>query len=413
MTEVKGTGGTGGPAARALLAARRPFPALLAAVLLLGVAESMAGPYLVLFGARRAHLTAFQIGVFVSATAVSGMLVSHWLGRRYDRAPSRWPAVAAAAVAGAGYLLLTGVRAYWLLLVVAVLFLGAQQAAFPQLFAMHRGHVEGGSAMPGGGTPLLRSAWSLAWAAGPVAGGALMAWRGFDALLPATALGLALTTLAVLLLPAPPRPAPTSDPTSGAPSAPVAAGGTTGRSGLWAAVGAFMVFHTAMFAGSVALPLYVTEDLGRPAGDVGLMFSVCALVEIPAALALLLLPARRRHGWVILAGMALFAGYFALAAAATTVLALVLAQVARGVAIAVVGALGITYVQDALPGAAGRATTLFANAVTAGSLVSGVAAGTVAQALGYRWALAGCAVLAALACALFALAERRGASSPG
>ncbi|MEW9552152.1 MFS transporter [Nonomuraea sp. NPDC050783] len=382
-------------------APRGPLPPLLAAVLLLGVAESMTGPYLVLFGSQRAHLTAFQIGTFVSATAVSGMAVSLWLGRRYDRAPGRWPALVAAAVAGTGYLLLTGATAYWSLLAVAVLFLGAGQAVFPQVFALSRSHLDGGSPMPASGTPVLRSAWSLAWAAGPVAGGALLAWRGFDALFPATALGFALTVVAVLCLPAPPPPAAPPASSAAAPPPAPAAGGS-----LAAAIGAFVLFHTAMYAGSVALPLYVTEELGRPASEVGLMFSVCALVEIPAALALVLLPGRARHGRLILLGMALLAGYLAVTAAATTVTALVLAQIARGVAIAVVGALGITYVQDRLPGAAGRATTLFANAATAGSLVSGVAAGATAQALGYRAALVGCAVLAALACVLFAFAGR-------
>jgi hypothetical protein len=41
----------------------RPLPRLLAGVLLLGVAESMVSPYVVLFGADRAHLSPFAIGV--------------------------------------------------------------------------------------------------------------------------------------------------------------------------------------------------------------------------------------------------------------------------------------------------------------------------------------------------------------
>jgi SET family sugar efflux transporter-like MFS transporter len=77
-----------------------------------------------------------------------------------------------------------------------------------------------------------------------------------------------------------------------------------------------------------------------------------------------------------------------------------------------VGALGITYFQDQLPGAAGRSTTLFANTATAGSLVSGIAAGAVAQALGYRAALVACAVLSVLAWSLFFPAWRRGRPLP-
>jgi SET family sugar efflux transporter-like MFS transporter len=75
------------------------------------------------------------------------------------------------------------------------------------------------------------------------------------------------------------------------------------------------------------------------------------------------------------------------------------------VALAVVGSLGITYMQDLLPHATGRATTMFANTVTIGSLISGVFAGATAQALGYRAALLLCGLLTVVGCALFAAAR--------
>jgi MFS transporter, SET family, sugar efflux transporter len=132
------------------------------------------------------------------------------------------------------------------------------------------------------------------------------------------------------------------------------------------AAASFTLFHTAMLSGSVALPLYLTRTLERPDRDVGLLFSVCALVEVPAALGLTLLPARVGKQRVILLGMLLLTAYFLLVAASSSMPLLVGTQVARGVALAVVGALGITYVQDLLPRATGRATALFANTLTTG-----------------------------------------------
>jgi SET family sugar efflux transporter-like MFS transporter len=137
-----------------------------------------------------------------------------------------------------------------------------------------------------------------------------------------------------------------------------------------------------------------------------LLFSACALVEVPAALSLTLLPARVRKQWVILLGMVLFVAYFLLVAASSSMPPLIGTQVARGVAIAVVGALGITYVQDLLPRAPGRATALFANTLTTGSLISGILAGATAQALGYRAALLLCGVLSAVGCVLLASARQ-------
>ncbi|GAA1037606.1 sugar efflux transporter [Virgisporangium ochraceum] len=369
---------------------------LIAGVLLLGIADSMIGPYLVLFGADEANLSPFQVGVFVSLIAASGLVVSTWLGRRYDRSEGRWPAVVAVTAPAVGYLVLTVTTDYVLLLLVAIGFLGAGMAAFPQLFSLARTHLATGPAAARG-NPVLRSVWSLAWAIGPLLGAVVLAWQGYRGLLLVTAavFVLVLVPLAALGHTA---PGPAREPT-----------GTPGTERhRWTrpvllAVASYTLFHTAMLSGSVALPLYVTRTLDLSDSDVGLLFSVCAFVEVPAALGLLLLPARMRKRPLILAGMLLFVAYFVMVAASSTLAALVATQVARGVAIAVVGALGITYVQDLLPTAPGRATALFANTLTTGSLISGVLAGAVAQTLGYQAALLLCGGLAALGAALLAV----------
>ena len=131
-------------------------------------------------------------------------------------------------------------------------------------------------------------------------------------------------------------------------------------------------------------------------------------------LSLTVLPARVRKPWVILLGMLLFVAYFLLVAASSSMPLLIGTQLARGVALAVVGALGITYVQDLLPRATGRATALYANTLTTGSLISGILAGATAQALGYRAALLLCGVLSAVGCVLLAsVRQPRVLPSPG
>ncbi len=357
--------------------------AIVAGVLVLGLADSMVGPYLVLFGADEAGLSPLQIGVLMSVTAVSGMAISTWLGRRYDRAPSRWPALVAVLAPAAGYAVVSTTTSYALLLVLAATLLGAGTAAFPQLFAL-------GAATRG--TPVLRSVWSLAWAVGPLIGAALLAWRGFTGLFLATAAGFALVAVPLAFLRAT-RPAAAPEP-AGAVSLPLP-------------VLSFGLFHTAFFAGSIILPLYVTASLGRPSSDVGVLFSVAAVVEIPAALALLALPLRWRREWVILGAMVALVVFFAVVAGSSTMAMLVAATIARGIAIAVVGALGITYFQELLPGAPGRATTLFSNTATAGSLIAGVFGGAVAQWAGYRWALVTCGAVALVACVLLLVVSGR------
>ena len=172
-------------------------------MLVLGVADSITGPYLVLFGSDRARLSPFAIGVFMSLTGISGLVVSTWLGRRYDRRPSRRPALLAVIASAVGFALLTLTTSYALLLVIAAVFLGTGAAAFPQLFAIARNHLaQTGSTARGASA--LRSMWSLAWALGPMAGGAILAWQGFTALFLVAAAAFALVALPVLWLGAPP-----------------------------------------------------------------------------------------------------------------------------------------------------------------------------------------------------------------
>jgi SET family sugar efflux transporter-like MFS transporter len=368
------------------------------AVLLLGTADSITGPYLALFGADRAHLPPLAIGVFISVTGASGMAVSSWFGRRYDRGASRAWVLLSIGGAAAGFVLLTRTTSYPLLLIIAAVFLGTGTAAFPQLFALARDHLDG-ARITERGTPALRAMWSAAWAIGPMLGSVILARQGFTGLFLATAIAFGLVGLPVLLLGPPPAAGPPPDTTGHAATRPARSAALV--------VASFALFHTAMFAGSMALPLYVTEQMHRPYSDVGLMFSVCAAAEFLTALALTRLPAGTGKERLIMLGFVLFAGYFTVVAASPGIWLVTSAQAARGAAISIVLALGITYFQDLLPGQPGRATALLSNTAVAGSLASGVLAGSVAQAVGYRGALALCAILSTISWALLAAARRR------
>jgi SET family sugar efflux transporter-like MFS transporter len=105
--------------------------------------------------------------------------------------------------------------------------------------------------------------------------------------------------------------------------------------------------------------------------------------------------------------MCLLVGYFVLIAISTTIMVLVLAQVARGIGLSVVSTLGITHFQDLSPDGTGRGTTLFSNTSIAGSLASGMVAGATTQALGYRAALLLCGVLTVVALSFLVVSGRR------
>ncbi len=368
-----------------------PFLALFAAVLLLGIADSMVNSYIVLFGADVAGLTPLQIGVWASVFAIGGIAIGWRLGRLFDRRPARTYAIVVILLGSAGYLLLPRVSSFLLLLLMAATVLGAMGAAFPQLFALARA-VLGEGAAGQRSAPLLRSAWSLAWAGGPLLG-ALVLSRGGYSWLMWTAAGVFLAS--ALTVSAVPRPGPV-----------VVASSSPGGTPVLLTVGVTL-FFAAMFAGGLALPLFVTRGLHHQPAAVGVLFSVCAAVEVVATLALTLVPARVNQRDLILGGFGVFVCYYAMTVVSSGMLMLVIGQVFRGVGIAIVGAAGIRYFQDLLAPATGRATTLFANASTAGLLVSGILSGAAVEHLGYPTTLLLCGVAAALGGIAFALGSRR------
>jgi SET family sugar efflux transporter-like MFS transporter len=373
-----------------------PFLVLFAAVLLLGIADSMINSYIVLFGADVAGLTPLRLGLWASVFALGGITISWWLGRLFDRRPARLYAVVVILLGAAGYLVLPRVSSFPVLLVMAATVLGAMGAAFPQLFALARAVLGDGTAGQRS-APLLRTAWSLAWAGGPLLGALVLSRGGYPWLM-WTAAGVFLASaLTVLLVPR--------------PAAGTAAHTAPGRAPALLTV-SVTLFFTAMFAGSLALPLFVTRALHQPAASIGVLFSVCAAVEVVVTLALTVVPARVSQRALILGGFGALAGYHALTAVSSGMSMLIAGQVLRGAGIAIVGAAGIRYFQDLLAPATGRATTLFSNATTAGLLVSGILAGGAVEHLGYRSTLLLCAVTAGLGGILFALGTRRRAAMP-
>jgi hypothetical protein len=77
-------------------------------VLLLGIADSMSGPYLVLFGADRAHLAPFAIGVFVLDREAEGASARGTPALRsvFSLAWAMGPMVGAAVLAWQGFTVL-------------------------------------------------------------------------------------------------------------------------------------------------------------------------------------------------------------------------------------------------------------------------------------------------------------------
>jgi SET family sugar efflux transporter-like MFS transporter len=386
-----------GPLAR--LAATPAYRYLVTACLLVGFRDAMAEPYIVLFAADKAHLGPLALGAFLTARAAGAIAISMGFGLWLDRAPSMLPLTFALLMGVAGYLLCATTTDFLFLLPIAAVPLAANGAAFPQLFALAKAHLDrSGRESTEGGIAVMRASFSAAWAIGPVVGALLVERSGFGGVFLVSALcGLAAYGVVAW-----------SGLRAAAPHPLVQVGGagrrTPFRIGLSAA--AFTMFFMAMIMGSVALPLVVTRDLHGVPGDIGVAAGVCALLEVPVMIAVALRSSLLGGYGGLAAGFVAMTIYFVAVACASTVELVVLSQALRAVGIGLVTCVGINYVQHLMPNRVGAAAALFTITSQIGSLLAGLAAGAWAEVFGYHSLFLVCALACGAGLLLLSLGAR-------
>ncbi len=346
-----------------------------------GLSVALVTPFLALFLDTEVKAGPVETTVFLVAAPLSGVAVAWVIGRVSDRWPVRRPLLIAASVAGViGTALASVVRDYRLLLVVAVTAFAVAGALFPQTFAFAREVLDRGDPKRAAlGISVLRTVFSLAYVAGPPLAAVLLAAGGFRYVYIGAAVMYAVAALvAFLWLPDLPAPPPTSAdrPLGGAPVA---------RHTIYLTIAGFILLQTPLVLGGQALPLYVSEDLGGTVTDAGLIFGLCAALEIPIMLGLGVLTTRMPVRMLILLGAVAGVGYQAIATFAGAVWVLVPGQLVNALFIAAISALGIPYVQDLMPDRPGRATTMFTNTFPLAAMLAGPLFG-LAQSNGFRLA---------------------------
>ena len=347
-----------------------------------GISTAVVGPFRSLFLSTAVHAGPAKVTFFLIGVPLSGVVASTLLGRLSDRRPIRRRLLIGAAVAGLiGTAVTAFVRDYWILLGLTVTATALAGAMFPQTFAYAHQVLQRDS--PGRaalGISTLRTVFSLAWVAGPPLAAFLLDVGGFRYVYGMAAVMYALAALvAVFWLDEVDAPAPkAADDTADA--AP-----TANRLKLLLTVVAFTLLMCPLTLSVQALPLFVSVDLGRDVADAGLLLGLCAALEIPLMLGLGALTTRVPLRPLVLGGAACGVAYYAVAAATPNVWLLFGAQLLNALFIAAVSGLGISYVQEMLPGQPGRASTLFSNTFPIGAVLAGPLFG-LSQHFGYRLA---------------------------
>jgi SET family sugar efflux transporter-like MFS transporter len=347
-----------------------------------GLATSFVGPYLALFLADGLHASPVATTAFLTVAPISGVAISWLIGRASDRWPIRRQLLIGSALAGAAGAALTAIfQNYWAVLAVTVSLTAVAGALFPQSFAYARQllqqHESGRAAF---GISALRTLFSAAWVGGPPVAALVLAAHGFGWTYGlAAALYLVGALLVVVGLPR------VAQPVAGTAEVEEHGTGAVRPITLFLIIASFTVVTTASTLNVQAMPLFVSADLGGSISQAGLVLGVCAALEIPLMLALGALSTRIPVRRLIFAGMACAVAYHAVAVVSTEVWMLIAAQVLQAVVISTVSALGISYVQDMMPGHPGRATTMVTNTFPISQIVAAPLFG-LAQHFGFRLA---------------------------
>jgi MFS transporter, SET family, sugar efflux transporter len=328
------------------------------------------------------------LSAILTARALSGIGFSAAFGAWIDRRASVAPLLLALAGSAIGYALLGLTTDFVALLLIAALPVAIGAAAFSQSIALaKRNFSQANPHTLNRAIGVLRASWSLAWALGPAIGAILIGAAGIRGAFFASAASgaIALATLALVR-----TRAALADASQARPPKPV-----NGGPAIALAFAALALFYTAMFLGSIALPIVLTTSLSGSESDVGITMSLCAALEIVVMGALIWRPLRRGERAAIVAGFAAFIVYYVALMLAHSVGAVFWAQIPRAIGIALVTYLGISFLHSLMPHRAGAAAALFSNAGQLGSVLAALSVGGLAKAFGYEPIFTVCAILSA------------------
>lgn len=396
---------------------------------MLGVALSFTAPYLSLFGVEQAGMSPMRLGAFMTLVSASGVFASTAVGRWSDRTQRhRAPLVASLVAAALGFASLSFLRGYPELMVVGGLLLGPGAASLSQIFSF--GHAVlriDDPAQDEFASAALRTLLSVAWVFGPAIGALILAQAGFTGLFAFAAASFAASAVITLRMSEtraesvearndeePERSSVTRNEAFveyGAGDISVAqvqpasdaAVVERGRKTIPRLLLALTLIGLAANATMILLPLYMVHELHGTRLTVSAALGAGALLEIPMMLWLGAISSRLHKPSWLTASAAVHAVYFVALALLGEPQMIVPLQILPAAVVAITSCLGMTHVQDLMPGETGAATALFFNASRVGSILSGVLSGAIVSAFGYRVAFLLCAGLAVCAFVLLSV----------
>lgn len=383
------------------------FLGVLSCAFALGMGFSFVSPFMSIWGTQHVGMRPLVFGIYMTIVALSAVTVSTTLARWSDTHIARKTMLLLGGAGGMlGYVGYAFVTNPWILICIGATALAVASVCFSQLFA-HTREVFGGKdsaentedavetaivenpeigtgevdrrASAGVLVSIVRVCFSLAWTVGPAIGAWMMVAFGFHGIfLGAASLYAVFFCGVVFFVPHRPRPAHART----AIREPVWR--VISRGDIFAVFFAFLLNFAAHAMNMMNLPLLMTKVLGGTDRELGFAFCVGPVIEIPLMLWFGQLAARGHQLRLIRLGAITTVLYFVALSFAQKPWHVYPIQALSGASFAIMTNVAIMFFQDLLPGQAGLATTIFANAGNVGNLVGYFCFGALLEATGHR-----------------------------
>ncbi len=344
---------------------------------LTGIASAFQTPTLSLFLSQEINASPFFVGLFYSANAIIGIILSQILAKYSDRHDDRRKImIYCCLIAVAGCLLFAYNRNYYVLILLGTTLLGLGSASNPQSFALAREYAESNGKEAVMFTTIMRTQISLAWIVGPPLSFFIALNWGFDYM-------YLVAGSAFLLCAGVSRLLPKISPQRAAQKLQVLAHTTPRQSVIYLFI-ANLLLWTCNSMYLINMPLFVINELHLDKELAGTLMGTAAGLEIPVMIIAGYLT--QYFGKKLLMLLAMFAGFIFYIGMlfATQTWQLLILQGFNAVLIGIVATIGMLYFQDLMPNQMGSATTLFSNAAKASWIIGGPIAGAIAEIWHYH-----------------------------
>ena len=344
---------------------------------LTGIASAFHTPTLSLFLSQEINASPFFVGLFYSANAIIGIILSQILAKYSDRHDDRRKImIYCCLIAVAGCLLFAYNRNYYVLILLGTTLLGLGSASNPQSFALAREYAESNGKEAVMFTTIMRTQISLAWIVGPPLSFFIALNWGFDYM-------YLVAGSAFLLCAGVSRLLPKISPQRAAQKLQVLANTVPRQSVIYLFI-ANLLLWTCNSMYLINMPLFVINELHLDKELAGTLMGTAAGLEIPVMIIAGYLT--QYFGKKSLMLLAMFAGFIFYIGMlfATQTWQLLILQGFNAVLIGIVATIGMLYFQDLMPNRMGSATTLFSNAAKASWIIGGPIAGAIAEIWHYH-----------------------------